>query len=205
MPGKPDHHRHRQPGHYRYSSAIRAAALTVRDAALSLVSQSSSGISADSMTVESGSVTARGLRNGISVTGALSVSAAAYLNACGDEAALEVGSITIAGTPYTEEVEILKVVIENGILTQTGVLYVNGVDILEDGAVLPQGVSYQQSTNTLTLTDAAIQEYYQKDRGFFGINGINGDLNLRWRAATPSAAAPLQGMRKFTASLFRAL
>ncbi len=174
------------------SSAIRAAALTVRDAALSLVSQSSSGISADSMTVESGSVTARGLRNGISVTGALSVSAAAYLNACGDEAALEVGSITIAGTPYTEEVDNLKVVIENGILTQTGVLYVNGVDILEDGAVLPQGVSYQQSTNTLTLTDAAIQEYYQKDRGFFGIY-TNGDLNLALEGSNSISSRAITG------------
>lgn len=159
------------------SGAIRAAALTVRDAALSLVSQSSSGISADSMTVESGSVTARGQSCGISVTGALSVSAAAYLNARGDRAALEAGSITIAGTLYTEKVDNLKVVIENGVLTQTGVLYVNGVDILEDGAVLPQGVSYEQSTNTLTLTNAAIQEYYQKDRGFCGIY-TNGDLNL---------------------------
>ena len=159
------------------SRAIQAAALTVRDAALSLVSQSSSGISANSMTVESGSVTARGQSCGISVTGALSVSAAAYLNARGDRAALEAGSITIAGTLYTEKVDNLKVVIENGVLTQTGVLYVNGVDILEDGAVLPQGVSYEQSTNTLTLTNAAIQEYYQKDRGFCGIY-TNGDLNL---------------------------
>lgn len=159
------------------SSAIQAAALTVRDAALSLVSRSGSGISADSMTVESGSVTAQGQSYGVSVNGALSVSAKAYLNARGDRAALETGSITIAGAPYTEEVDNLKVVIENGILTQTGVLYVNGVDILEDGAVLPQGVSYQQSTNTLTLTDAAIQEYYQKDKEFFGIY-TNGDLNL---------------------------
>lgn len=159
------------------SSAVVAADMTVRDAALSLVSQSGSGISADSMTVESGSVTARGQSYGVSVNGALSVSAVAYLNARGDRAALETGSITIAGAPYTEEVDNLKVVIENGILTQTGVLYVNGVDILEDGAVLPQGVSYQQSTNTLTLTDAAIQEYYQKDKEFFGIY-TNGDLNL---------------------------
>ena len=159
------------------SRAIQAAALTVRDAALSLVSQSSSGISADSMTVESGSVTARGQSYAISVTGALSVSAEAYLNARGDGAALETGSITIAGTPYAGKVDNLKVVIENGVLTQTGVLYVNGVDILEDGAALPQGVSYEQSTNTLTLTNAAIQEYYQKDRGFCGIY-TNGDLNL---------------------------
>ena len=159
------------------SRAIQAAALTVRDAALSLVSQSSSGISADSMTVESGSVTARGQSCGISVTGALSVSAAAYLNARGDRAALEAGSITIAGTLYTEKVDNLKVVIENGVLTQTGVLYVNGVDILEDGAVLPQGVSYEQSTNTLTLTNAVIKEYYESDRSFCGIY-TNGDLNL---------------------------
>ena len=159
------------------SRAIQAAALTVRDAALSLVSQSSSGISADSMTVESGSVTARGQSCGISVTGALSVSAAAYLNARGDRAALEANSITIADTPYTEKVDNLKVVIENGVLTQTGVLYVNGVDILEDGAVLPQGVSYEQSTNTLTLTNAVIEECYESDGGFFGIY-TNGDLNL---------------------------
>ena len=159
------------------SRAIQAAALTVRDAALSLVSQSSSGISADSMTVESGSVTARGQSCGISVTGALSVSAAAYLNARGDRAALEAGSITIAGTLYTEQVDNIKIIIEDGTLTQTGVLYVDGVDILEDGAVLPQGVSYEQSTNTLTLTNAVIKEYYESDRSFCGIY-TNGDLNL---------------------------
>ena len=159
------------------SSAIQAAALTVQDAVLSLVSQSSSGISADSMTVESGSVTARGQQYGIQVDGALSVSAEAYLNARGDETALETDSITIAGNPYTEKADNVKVVIENGILTQTSVLYVNGVDILEDGAALPQGVSYQQSTNTLTLTNAAIKEYYESDRAFCGIY-TNGDLNL---------------------------
>ena len=159
------------------SGAIRAAALTVRDAVLSLVSQSSSGISASSMTVESGRVTARGQDYGISVTGTLSVSSTAYLNARGDSAALEANSITIAGTPYMEKVDNVKVVIENGTLTQTGVLYVNGVDILEDGAVLPQGVSYEQSTNTLTLTNAVIEECYESDGGFFGIY-TNGDLNL---------------------------
>lgn len=42
------------------SGAIRAAALTVRDAVLSLVSQSDSGISTNSMTLESGRVTTRG-------------------------------------------------------------------------------------------------------------------------------------------------
>ena len=159
------------------SRAIQAAALTVRDAVLSLVSQSSSGISANSMTVEPGRVTVRGQDYGISVTGTLSVSSTAYLNARGDRAALEAGSITIAGTLYTEKVDNLKVVIENGVLTQTGVLYVNGVDILEDGAVLPQGVSYEQSTNTLTLTNAVIKEYYESDRSFCGIY-TNGDLNL---------------------------
>ena len=159
------------------SGAIRAAALTVRDAVLSLVSQSDSGISASSMTVESGRVTARGQDYGISVTGTLSVSSTAYLNARGDSAALEANSITIAGTPYMEKVDNVKVVIENGTLTQTGVLYVNGVDILEDGAVLPQGVSYEQSTNTLTLTNAVIEECYESDGGFFGIY-TNGDLNL---------------------------
>lgn len=159
------------------SGAIRAAALTVRDAVLSLVSQSDSGISANSMTLESGRVTTRGQDYGISVTGTLSVSSMAYLKARGGRAALETNHITIAGTPYMEQVDNVKVVIENGTLTQTGVLYVNGVDILEDGAVLPQGVSYEQSTNTLTLTNAAIQEYYQKDRGFCGIY-TNGDLNL---------------------------
>ena len=159
------------------SGAIRAAALTVRDAVLSLVSQSDSGISASSMTVESGRVTARGRNYGISVTGTLSVSSTAYLKARGDSAALEANSITIAGTPYMEKVDNVKVVIENGTLTQTGVLYVNGVDILEDGAVLPQGVSYEQSTNTLTLTNAVIEECYESDGGFFGIY-TNGDLNL---------------------------
>ena len=159
------------------SGAIQAAALTVRDAALSLVSRSGSGISAASMTVESGSVTARGQSYGVSVNGALSVSAVAYLNARGDRAALETGSITIAGTLYTEKVDNLKVVIENGILTQTGVLYVNGVDILEDGAALPQGVSYEPGTNTLTLTNAVIDAYYEGDEFFCGIY-TNGDLNL---------------------------
>lgn len=159
------------------SGAIRAAALTVRDAVLSLVSQSDSGISANSMTLESGRVTARGQDYGISVTGTLSVSSTAYLKARGGRAALETNHITIAGTPYMEQVDNVKVVIENGTLTQTGVLYVNGVDILEDGAVLPQGVSYEQSTNTLTLTNAVIEECYESDGGFFGIY-TNGDLNL---------------------------
>ena len=159
------------------SGAIRAAVLTVWDAVLSLVSQSSSGISANSMTVESGRVTVRGQDYGISVTGTLSVSSTAYLNARGDRAALEANSITIAGTPYTEQVDNIKIIIEDGTLTQTGVLYVDGVDILEDGAVLPQGVSYEQSTNTLTLTNAVIKEYYESDRSFCGIY-TNGDLNL---------------------------
>lgn len=159
------------------SGAIRAAALTVRDAVLSLVSQSDSGISANSMTLESGRVTTRGQDYGISVTGTLSVSSTAYLKARGGRAALETNHITIAGTPYMEQVDNVKVVIENGTLTQTGVLYVNGVDILEDGAVLPQGVSYEQSTNTLTLTNAVIEECYESDGGFFGIY-TNGDLNL---------------------------
>ena len=159
------------------SGAIRAAALTVRDAVLSLVSQSDSGISANSMTLESGRVTARGQDYGISVTGTLSVSSTAYLKARGGRAALETNHITIAGTPYMGQVDNVKVVIENGTLTQTGVLYVNGVDILEDGAVLPQGVSYEQSTNTLTLTNAVIKECYESDGGFFGIY-TNGDLNL---------------------------
>lgn len=147
------------------SGAIRAAALTVRDAVLSLVSQSDSGISANSMTLESGRVTTRGQDYGISVTGTLSVSSTAYLKARGGRAALETNHITIAGTPYMEQVDNVKVVIENGTLTQTGVLYVNGVDILEDGAVLPQGVSYEQSTNTLTLTNAVIEECYESDGG----------------------------------------
>lgn len=159
------------------SGAIRAAALTVRDAVLSLVSQSDSGISANSMTLESGRVTTRGQDYGISVTGTLSVSSTAYLKARGGRAALETNHITIAGTPYMEQVDNVKVVIENGTLTQTGVLYVNGVDILEDGAVLPQGVSYEQSTNTLSLTNAVIEECYESDGGFFGIY-TNGDLNL---------------------------
>ena len=159
------------------SGAIRAAALTVRGAVLSLVSQSDSGISTNSMTLESGRVTTRGQDYGISVTGTLSVSSMAYLKARGGRAALETNHITIAGTPYMEQVDNVKVVIENGTLTQTGVLYVNGVDILEDGAVLPQGVSYEQSTNTLTLTNAVIEECYESDGGFFGIY-TNGDLNL---------------------------
>lgn len=159
------------------SGAIRAAALTVRGAVLSLVSQSDSGISANSMTLESGRVTTRGQDYGISVTGTLSVSSTAYLKARGGRAALETNHITIAGTPYMEQVDNVKVVIENGTLTQTGVLYVNGVDILEDGAVLPQGVSYEQSTNTLTLTNAVIEECYESDGGFCGIY-TNGDLNL---------------------------
>ena len=141
------------------------------------ITADSSAISAASMTVESGSVTARSLRNGITVTGALSVSAVAYLNARGAEAALEAGSITINGVPYTEKVDNVKVVIENGILTQAGVLYVNGVDILEDGAALPQGVSYEPGTNTLTLTNAVIDAYYEGDEFFCGIY-TNGDLNL---------------------------
>ena len=141
------------------------------------ITADSSAISAASMTMESGSVTVRSLRNGITVTGALSVSAAAYLNACGAEAALEAGSITINGVPYTEKVDNVKVVIENGILTQAGVLYVNGVDILEDGAALPKGVSYEQSTNTLTLTNAVIDAYYEGNEFFCGIY-TNGDLNL---------------------------
>ena len=158
-------------------NAVVADDMTIQGVTLSLVSQSNSGISARSMTVESGSVTARGQQYGIRVDGALSVSAEAYLNARGDETALETRSITIAGDPYTEKVDNVKVVIENGILTQTGVLYVNGVDILEDGAALPQGISYEQSTNTLTLTNAAIKEYYESDRAFCGIY-TNGDLNL---------------------------
>ena len=49
-------------------------------------------------------------------------------------------------------------VIANGTLSHAGVLYAGGVDILEEGAVVPQGVSYEQSTNTLTLTDTVIEK-----------------------------------------------
>lgn len=39
-------------------------------------------------------------------------------------------------------------------------LYVNGVDMLDDSSTAPTGVSYDKSTNTLTLTDAALSTPY---------------------------------------------
>ena len=163
------------------NSAIQAGALTVRDATVSVASQNGSGMAVGSMTLESGSVTARGLGYGIRVSDNLSVSTAAYLNARGDKAALETGSITIADAPYTEKADAVKVVIEDGRLTQTGVLYVNGVDILEDGAELPQGVSYNGDTNTLTLQNAAIENHHEimesSNTSFYGIYSSE-DLNL---------------------------
>lgn len=182
------------------SSAIQAGALTVRDATVSVVSQNGSGMAADSMALEAGSVTARGRQYGLRVSGNLSVSTAAYLNARGDTAALETGSITIAGAPYTEKVDAVKVVIEDGQLTQTGVLYVNGVDILEDGAELPQGVSYDRDTNTLTLQDAAIENHHQIREGsnvsFYGIYSSE-DLNLVLEGSSSISGCNLAAMQNF--------
>lgn len=39
-------------------------------------------------------------------------------------------------------------------------LYVNGVDMLSESSTAPSGVSYDKSTNTLTLTNAALNQFY---------------------------------------------
>ena len=45
-------------------------------------------------------------------------------------------------------------------------LYVNGVDMLSESSTAPTGVSYDKSTNTLTLTDAELSTPYSgKDDG----------------------------------------
>ena len=39
-------------------------------------------------------------------------------------------------------------------------LFVNGVDMLSESSTAPSGVSYDKSTNTLTLTNAALNQFY---------------------------------------------
>ena len=122
----------------------------------SLTLRSAQGTALDvtrTLTVTDSTLNARGTYG--LTAGSLTVDKASELDLYGPNKPLSAGTLTLDGQPCTEPILQSRVRIREGRLTQEiGALYVGGVDILAPGAQLPQGVSYDPDTYTLTLADA---------------------------------------------------
>lgn len=128
-------------------------------------------ISGSSLTLSSQETTALEVRGPLTVTDStlnaqgnyglradsLTVDKASLLELYGRAEPLDANTITLDGQPFTDPITQARVRIQDGKLYQEmGSLYVGGVNILAPGAQIPQGVSYDPDTFTLTLSDARL-------------------------------------------------
>ena len=124
----------------------------------------------DELVIENSTVTAAstGFGCGINLSyGDIRIDEASHVTAASEAAGgavklSEYGSLYIGNTAYELDAGAAKLEVKDGAVTEgakiitTAELYVNGVDMLDDSAAKPKGVSYDADTNTLTLNNAEI-------------------------------------------------
>ena len=124
----------------------------------------------DELVIENSTVTAAstGFGCGINLSyGDIRIDEASHVTATSGAAGGAVklsdyGSLYIGNTAYELDADAAKLEVKDGAVTEgakiitPAELYVNGVDMLDDSAAKPKGVSYDADTNTLTLNNAEI-------------------------------------------------
>lgn len=128
----------------------------------------------DELVIENSTVTAAstGFGCGINLSyGDIRIDEASHVTATSGAAGGAVklsdyGSLYIGSSAYELDAGAAKLEVKDGAVTEgakiitPAELYVNGVDMLDDSAAKPKGVSYDADTNTLTLNNAEITAGY---------------------------------------------